>query len=94
MNLADFIDHAAPKAPPCFDSRTQWVEYLKAAAAAQNSAGEPQVVIVVKGKGVFNTSFSFCADCASKHAYAMSKAGRCDPDWLKRQAVKPAEVSA
>ena len=99
MNLADFIDHAAPTAPPCFDSRSQWIEYLKAAAAAQNSAGEPQVVIVVKGKGVFNTSFPFCSDCASKHAYAMSKAAelalmrhiarRYGPKGIRANAIAP-----
>lgn len=85
MNRADVIEELAPAAPPCFDSRMQWVEYLKSAAAAQKQdRGEPGPLVFEAGQPVrFNHEFAFCVDCNAPHSLQMSRAGRCHPDFLR-----------
>lgn len=84
MNRADWIDELAPPAPPCFDTRMGWIEYLKSAAAAQKTdRGEPGPLILEPGQPVrFNYEFPFCCDCHAQHSLRMSRAGRCHPEYL------------
>lgn len=85
MKKARIVITLAPTAPPCFSSRDQWLEYLVSCAADQRARHAAGPVIEPRGKPAqFNYAFAFCADCRAQHAYAMTVAGRCDKDWLKR----------
>lgn len=89
MSRAPYVDRAAeaealaPVAPPCFSDRLTWVEYLKSAASLQREQHAPGPLLIVAGQPVrFNRSFAFCADCTAQHADAMTRAGRCDMNYL------------
>lgn len=88
LNLNDAVDDLAPLAPPCFTNRLEWVQYLKSAAASQNDRGEPRIVILnlnLKREPVINFDYPFCQDCTQVHSLAMTKVGRCQPQFLKDQ---------
>jgi hypothetical protein len=72
----------APVAPPCFDARLQWLEFLVSAAEEQRP-GRQQVLILRAGEPArLNWNFNFCRDCELAHRAAMTDAGRCRPNWL------------
>lgn len=85
----------APVAPPCFDSRGQWVEYLSSAAEAWHDEGSVGPLIFTRGQPVtFNYGFTYCADCQAKHSFEMTKRGLCKPDHLKNLAADAEPVGA
>ena len=84
LNLSDAVHDLAPTAPLCFCNRATWLEYLKSAAASQNHAGEPKVILVINGEPSFNRDFNFCEDCTQIKSVEMIGKSRCDPLFLKR----------
>jgi hypothetical protein len=79
----------APTAPPCFADRLLWVEFLAAAAEAQNSQGEPVVLIFKAGEPVrFNHAFDWCTDCTNEYRTEMRRQGRCNPNHLREREPK------
>lgn len=78
----------APKHPPCFADREQWVEYLCAVRADEKKRSLPASAAfrVVGGRLAFNLGFNFCDDCTSEFRRKMRDAGRCDPTVILRQA--------
>lgn len=88
LNLSDAVDDLAPAMPPCFFNRMEWIEYLKACAAAQNQRGEPKIILVVDGEPAINYEFPICADCTQKKSLQMDSQGRCDKDFLKKLGQK------
>lgn len=96
MSHRDWLADNAPPAPPCFSTRMQWVEYLRSAAAAQKQdRGEPGPLVFEAGKLVrFNYAFPFCADCSAQHSLAMSRVGKCRPDYLNTLPGAQAGASA
>lgn len=87
--LTDCVEDFAPLVPPpCFPSRTGWLEYLKSGAMAQNHRGEPKVIVfdVVDGKRQykFNNEFNFCEDCDRRTQRQMQADGKCQPKFLQR----------
>lgn len=91
LNLSDAVDDLAPPQPPCFLNRMAWIEYLKSAAAAQNSRHEPKVILVTQdGTARFNYAFNICEDCTQIKSVEMMAQKRCDPEFLSKQpGAKP-----
>lgn len=86
------IAQLAPTAPPCFEARDIWLSYLTSAAEAWRD-GFRSVGPLLYEEGAqprFNPRFNFCADCSAKHALAMTRTGRCQPDHLKKLAAPAA----
>lgn len=65
------IPIAAPKAPKCFPSRDQWVQYLISAQKHFKPERRPFV-----GEQ-YRPTFSFCRDCPAEHRQQMEGEGRC-----------------
>lgn len=83
MSRADDAKALAPIAPPCFETRMQWQEYVAAAAEHQRPGHAPGPLLFEAGKPVrFNAAFSFCTDCTEPHEAQMKRAGRCSPRHL------------
>lgn len=78
------INEIAPKAPPCFDSRTQWVAFLDGAHEAHRK-GQPPFVMK-DGAEVVNPEFRFCVDCLPSKRAQEERTGDCRPNWLKELA--------
>jgi len=79
----------APVAPPCFPTRSIWVEYLTSAAEEARS-GHPSPLITARGRDpAFNYGFDFCADCSMPHEREMRRVGRCKPDHLRACEPQP-----
>lgn len=79
------IEQLAPPAPPCFDSRLQWLQWLYAAADAhrtQESTGRSPLVFKEGQPVRFNFDISYCEDCDVRFRSAMLKEGRCNPTHL------------
>lgn len=84
-DIVRLIQSSSPKAPACFDSQTQWVEWLVSA----HSAGRKVVRRVDTGKsaGKRETHFdvlpvgqqSHCVECSARRKEAMQAASRCFP---------------
>ena len=73
----------APVSPPCFSSRGQWLEYIAAAAIAQQLDHAPGPLLLAKGQPArFNPAFDLCADCSDRHEGAMRAVGKCKPRYL------------
>lgn len=83
------IEQLAPPAPPCFESRIQWHEWLRAAAEVKNTSSASTPFVIVDGKPKFNTLVSFCDDCSQRYRSAMLKQDRCYPAWARRHALIP-----
>ena len=83
INLKDAVDDLAPPPPSCFFNRSSWMQYLQSAAAAQNQRNEPAVILIARdGAATFNWDFPFCADCSKIKRMEMTRAGRCNPEYL------------
>lgn len=83
MSRASEVQALAPAAPPCFQTRTQWVEYAASAAEHQRPGHAPGPLLFEPGKPVrFNPRFDFCRDCTERHEGAMKAQGRCRPTYL------------
>ena len=81
----------APVAPPCFEARDIWVEYLKSAAEYGGSDKVHHSTPLLGKRGEvprFNYDFNFCGDCSSKHAASMVLQGRCKPLHLRILGLK------
>lgn len=87
LNLSDAIDDLAPPPPPCYQNRMEWVQYLKAAAASQNDGESPKIILIAQGEPAINFDYPICADCTQVHSLAMTKANRCNPNFLKQQGA-------
>lgn len=83
LNLSDAIDDLAPPPPPCFLNRAEWTEYLKSCAASQNDGESPKIILITNGEPRINWDYPICADCTQIHSLAMTKEGKCQPDFLK-----------
>ncbi len=86
---ADIVAAVAPPAPPCFETRMQWVAYLGSAAENQKE-NKPydvsdRLVLVRDDEGSYqvNRRVLFCRDCTSEHKAAMQAVGRCRPQYLR-----------
>ncbi|HET6789009.1 MAG TPA: hypothetical protein VFH49_13675 [Aquabacterium sp.] len=79
---------AAPPAPPCFESRDSWLEYLRAAEAAHKERERPLQGPFIQDQ--FNLAFNFCEDCNSGYAATKGRLNLCHPDWLIKQLPKVA----
>lgn len=86
--MNDAVEDLAPMPPPCFHNRVGWIAYLKSAAAAQNHAGEPRVILIANGEAVFNLDFPFCEDCTQIKSLEMHNQGRCNKDYLTQLKAK------
>jgi hypothetical protein len=94
-DIVKLIQQGSPKAPACFDSQAQWVEYLVSA----HSAGRKVVRRVDTGKsaGKRETHFevlpvgkqSHCAECSVRRKEAMQAAARCFPVAAPKAAQEP-----
>jgi hypothetical protein len=87
------IARIAPIAPPCFESRLQWVSYLQSAAEGQKDTrifdASDSLVLVRDEADEYrvNPKFAYCRDCTAKHSHAMLTQGKCNKDWLKQLAA-------
>lgn len=79
---------AAPTAPPCFESRDSWLEYLSAAEAAHKEKERPLQGPLILGQ--FNPAFNFCEDCHSGYAATKGRLNLCHPDWFSKHLTKVA----
>ena len=79
MSRRDVVLSLAPPAPPCWESRDSWREYVVAVSEAQSEKGQPAAIIFVNGKPRFNMELDFCADCTPLYAVARRSQGRCKP---------------
>lgn len=78
----------APPAPKCFETRTQWVEYL---ASAQGSGKTKPFK-----REQYQTNFNFCLDCTQIKAHEMTRQSRCDfkahqqraRQWIESQSQR------
>lgn len=94
MSRAGDAARLAPVAPPCFDTRDAWTEYVRAAATAQLEDHIPGPLIVKQGApSKWNPAFGFCHDCTDRHQGAMQAAKRCEPRYLILLAM-PAKAKA
>ncbi len=83
MNRARTVREFAPVAPPCFETRSQWLTFLDS-AAEQQRPGHSGPLVFEAGEPVrFNKHFSFCIDCTPAFKAQMREAGQCHPKWLK-----------
>lgn len=71
----------APIAPPCFDTRSAWLEFVGAAADSQQPRRNGPLDMR-KSPAEFSARFNFCTDCTIPRAKAMDAQGRCKPEWL------------
>ena len=88
INLSDAVEDLAPPPPPCFLNRAEWIGYLKSCAASQNDGDSPKLVLATYGAPRINYEYPYCADCTQVHSLAMTKEGRCNPNFLKEQKPK------
>lgn len=88
----ELIENLAPAAPPCFDYRLQWIEWVQSAEKAHRGPpSNAKPLIFSAGEPVrFNTALSFCDDCDQRHRRSMRFAGRCVPNWLLAHVVAAA----
>ena len=85
MNREDANDRLArlaPPAPPCFESRLNWLEWLGEAWKPNGSTPETKPLIRRLGKFEFNHRIDFCSDCLPAYRAAMAAARRCRPTAL------------
>lgn len=78
------MEQLAPLAPPCFGSRSQWIEYLVAAAEEQRGDRHHGPIVLRAGDTApaFNPRLNFCDDCTPEHQLAMQAERKCQPAWL------------
>ncbi len=94
------IARIAPEAPPCFESRSQWVVYLQSAAEGQKDTrlwDATDSLVLVKDEADqyrVNPKFAYCRDCNAKHSHAMLSVGKCKPNHLKDQHAAQAATEA
>ena len=88
LNLADAVRDLAPPPPPCFHNRFAWMEFLTSAAECQNNSKSTRrkVILIAEDQPTFNRSLDFCADCNQQHSLQMMRDGKCQPDYLKKDA--------
>jgi hypothetical protein len=85
----DIVIRIAPAAPPCYETRMQWLEYLASAAESQRTTrlfADPGARVLVMEEGAaprINPEFQFCRDCSAQHSDRMLRAGKCQPDHLR-----------
>lgn len=83
MSRRDIVIQLAPAAPPCFATRTAWVEFL-VSAVEETKGGRLGPVDMRQPTPRFNAHYDYCDGCLAKHALAMYAQGKCQPDHLRR----------
>ena len=91
---SDLVARLAPVAPPCFESRLQWVTYLSSAAEASKPSNGIKDVVLLTDPDRVNPAFGFCRDCSAQHHLAMSRVGKCKPNHLLDLAAAEAAKKA
>lgn len=86
MNRRAVVIPLIPVAPPCFEDRMSWVEFVVAADDAVK-ASERGPIDHRHPEPRFNRRWNFCADCMATHALAMQAQGRCHPRHLREVAM-------
>lgn len=85
------VHKLAPVAPPCFETRSQWLMFLETAAEEQRSdtRHNAKVIVILRPQDelAFNVDFNYCLDCLADHRSRMLAAGKCHPDALRRATV-------
>ncbi len=88
------VARLAPIAPPCFQARDIWVEYLKS-AVEYGRRDHPTPLVGKRGEELrFNYDYNFCADCSHEHAVAMAREDRCKPLHLRILGLKVIPIVA
>lgn len=83
----------SPPAPPCFESRGAWLEYVTAADQAHKESEMPGRGPTLPGRGAeFNPAFSFCGDCTADYRAEMRGQRRCRPEWVEVQLLGDAPL--
>lgn len=83
MNRGKTVIAIAPVAPPCFQTRGQWLEYVAHAASYQRGGHAPGPLTTnAAGQVVFNRRFRFCDDCTKSHRADMEAQSLCQPAYL------------
>lgn len=77
----EMVIRLAPVAPPCFQTRTAWLEYLCDAQIASNGHTRGPLDLR-QGEAMFNYDLDFCDDCTVKFAWQMQQQGKCHPKHL------------
>ena len=88
----ELIEILAPAAPPCFESRGHWIEWVQSAEDAHRGPpSNAKPLLFSAGEPVrFNTALCFCDDCDANHRAKMAGAGRCVPQWLRMREAATA----
>jgi hypothetical protein len=83
---AELVAELAPQAPPCYDSRRDWISYLQTTVQSRGPSVKRIGVIDARtSPPKFNKDFNFCRECLASHALKMISQGRCNPRALKEQ---------
>jgi len=87
--LSDMVGALVPEAPPCFESRDQWVSYLTQAVidSKVSSVNESPLLPIKEEPGfAFRRDFNYCADCTFEYRNQMRQQGACHPDFIRKAA--------
>ena len=80
------LDKLVPMAPPCFEARDIWVQFVASAQHAKAGEGCVKPILV----GAWNPAFSPCGDCTVAHEREMRRQARCTRGyhhWTVREAT-------
>lgn len=87
MDRKALVIKLAPAAPPCFQDRLSWLEFLQGALEASRGTVTVGPLDLRKSEPRFNYALDFCQDCTAKHAHAMQEQSRCKPLYLREMAA-------
>jgi hypothetical protein len=87
--LQHLLDVTIPVSPPCFSTRTSWVEFVASAAEAQRADKRGPILLERGQPARFDLAFDYCQDCLASHRRAMVIANRCDPLALHPSSMPP-----
>lgn len=76
------IEPLAPPAPPCFESRDEWLGWLTSAVVADEEGVRP-LKRSANGELQFDPTINFCGDCSTRYRARMKAHGKCKPEWLE-----------
>lgn len=89
--IGHLLERSAPRHPPCFEGREQWVQWLRVAESSNDKLVRPLMYRAAKDGAAkptaFNVQVNFCADCTAGYQTEMKLQERCEPECLQKQAV-------